>query len=210
MPPTSRQSLTAQSLLRSGGANHQPPNNSVPVYGSKGSVRGTPDYAPSYWYNGGWYYFDDPGFFHGRYDSRAESRSHASDRCAAYERARRTQWLAVVTRELHLIRRVRATLVQHTGAGELRWRVPPLYPLTRAHEGRAGLSAVDSATRWGRPGGAAAADRRRWRQWVPPIKQVGHDSGWGRTLELGRWRRSLRRRRATGSSPRCGIERSAV
>jgi hypothetical protein len=34
--------------------------------------------------------------------------------------------------------------------------------------------------------------------------------GWGRTPELGRWRRSLRRRRATGSSPRCGIERSAV
>jgi hypothetical protein len=29
-------------------------------------------------------------------------------------------------------------------------RVPPLYPLTRAHEGRAGMSAVDSATRWGR------------------------------------------------------------
>ncbi len=44
-------------------------------------------------------------------DSRAESRSHASDRCAAYERARRTQLLAAVTRELHLIRRLCATLV---------------------------------------------------------------------------------------------------
>ena len=31
-----------------------------------------------------------------------------------------------------------------------RRRVPPLYPLTCAHEGRAGMSAVDSATRWGR------------------------------------------------------------
>ena len=47
---------------------HQPPNNSVPVYGSKGSIRGTPDYAPSYWYNGGWYYLGDPRFFHGRYN----------------------------------------------------------------------------------------------------------------------------------------------
>jgi hypothetical protein len=32
-------------------------------------------------------------------------------------------------------------------------RVPPLYPLTRAHEGRAALSVVDSATRWGPPAG---------------------------------------------------------
>ena len=40
-------------------------------------------------------------------------------------------------------------------------RVPPLYPLPRAHEGRAGMSAVDSATCWGRLGGAAAAGRRR-------------------------------------------------
>jgi hypothetical protein len=47
---------------------HQPPDNSVPVYGSKGSIRGTSGYAPSYWYNGGWYYFGDPGFFHGRYN----------------------------------------------------------------------------------------------------------------------------------------------
>jgi hypothetical protein len=36
----------------------------------------------------------------------------------------------------------------NTGMGAR--RVPPLYPLTRAHEGRAALSAVDSATRWGR------------------------------------------------------------
>ena len=47
---------------------HQPPNNSVPVYGSKGSIRGTSGYAPSYWYNGGWYDFGDPGFFRGRYN----------------------------------------------------------------------------------------------------------------------------------------------
>jgi hypothetical protein len=38
-----------------------------------------------------------------------------------------------------------------------RGRVPPLYPLPRAHEGRAGMSAVDSATCWGRLGGAVAA-----------------------------------------------------
>jgi hypothetical protein len=37
-----------------------------------------------------------------------------------------------------------ATAAQHLP------RVPPLYLLTRAHEGRAALSAVDSATRWGR------------------------------------------------------------
>ena len=42
-----------------------------------------------------------------------------------------------------------------------RGRVPPLYPLPRAHEGRAGMSAVDSATCWGRLGGAVAAGRRR-------------------------------------------------
>ena len=47
-------------------------------------------------------------------DSRAETRSHASDRCAACERTRRTQWLAAATRELHLLRRMCATLVQHT------------------------------------------------------------------------------------------------
>jgi len=47
---------------------HQPPNNSVPVYASKRSVHGTPDFAPSYWYGGGWYYFGEPGFVHGRWN----------------------------------------------------------------------------------------------------------------------------------------------
>jgi hypothetical protein len=47
---------------------HQPPNNTVPIYGPKGAFRGTPDYTPSYWYNGERYYFGDPGFFHGRYN----------------------------------------------------------------------------------------------------------------------------------------------
>jgi peptide deformylase len=46
--------------------------------------------------------------------------------------------------------------------------------------------------------------------WPPSPDSVFAKFGWGRTLELGRLRRSLRRRRATGSSPRCGIERSAV
>jgi hypothetical protein len=46
----------------------QPPNNSVSVYGSRESSYGTPDYTPSYWYNGARYYFGDPGFFHGRYN----------------------------------------------------------------------------------------------------------------------------------------------
>jgi hypothetical protein len=69
-------------------------------------------------------------------------------------------------------------LLRPRGAGELRGhrqqaalkdqrfrgrRVPPLYPLPRAHEGRAGMSAVDSATCWGRLGGAVAAGRRRIR-----------------------------------------------
>ena len=47
---------------------HQPPNNSVPMYRSKESIRGTPDFAPSYWYGGGWYYFGEPGFSHGRWN----------------------------------------------------------------------------------------------------------------------------------------------
>ena len=46
----------------------QPPNDSVPVYGARGSIRGTPDYTPSYWYNGERYYFGEPGFFRGRYN----------------------------------------------------------------------------------------------------------------------------------------------
>jgi hypothetical protein len=47
---------------------HQPPNNSVPVFASKGSIRGTPDYTLSYWYNGARYYYGDPRLFHGRYN----------------------------------------------------------------------------------------------------------------------------------------------
>src|SRR5579863_2166293 len=47
---------------------HQPPNNNVPIYGSNGSIGGNPDYAPSYWYYGGQYYFGAPGFFRGRYN----------------------------------------------------------------------------------------------------------------------------------------------
>jgi len=47
---------------------HQPPNNTVPVYGAKGAMRGAPDYTPSYWYNGTQYYFGEPGFFRGRYN----------------------------------------------------------------------------------------------------------------------------------------------
>jgi hypothetical protein len=47
---------------------HQPPNNSVPMYRSKESIRGAPDFAPSYWYGGGWYYFGEPHFFHGRWN----------------------------------------------------------------------------------------------------------------------------------------------
>jgi hypothetical protein len=46
----------------------QPPNDSVPVYGARGSIRGTPGYTPSYWYNGEQYYFGEPGFYHGRYN----------------------------------------------------------------------------------------------------------------------------------------------
>ena len=38
----------------------QPPNNSVPMYRSRESIRGTPNIAPSYWYGGGWYYFGEP------------------------------------------------------------------------------------------------------------------------------------------------------
>ena len=47
---------------------HQPPNDSVPVYGPRGSIRGTPDYTPSYWYYGEQYYYGEPGFHHGRYN----------------------------------------------------------------------------------------------------------------------------------------------
>jgi hypothetical protein len=47
---------------------HQPPNNTSPVFGARGAARGTPDYSPSYWYNGDRYYFGAPGFFRGRYN----------------------------------------------------------------------------------------------------------------------------------------------
>jgi len=47
---------------------HQPPNNNVPIYGPKGTIGDTPDAAPSYWYNGGRYYFGRPGFFRGHYN----------------------------------------------------------------------------------------------------------------------------------------------
>ena len=47
---------------------HQPPSNSAPVYASKGRKGGTPAYVPSYWYDGGRYYFGDPGFFRRQYN----------------------------------------------------------------------------------------------------------------------------------------------
>jgi hypothetical protein len=47
----------------------QPPNNTVPVFGSKGAVTGEPDYTPYYYgYNGERYYFGRPGFYRGRYN----------------------------------------------------------------------------------------------------------------------------------------------
>jgi hypothetical protein len=48
---------------------HQPPSNSVPVFGRKGASRGVPDYSPVYWdYNGDWHYYGRPGFYRGRYN----------------------------------------------------------------------------------------------------------------------------------------------
>jgi len=90
-------------------------------------------------------------------------------------------------------------------------RVPPLYPLSRAHEGRAGMSAVDSATCWGRLGGAVAAGRRRPFVLAKCGIRFGADDG-ARAIGADDdvMLRPPRRRRATGSSPRCGIERSAV
>jgi hypothetical protein len=90
-------------------------------------------------------------------------------------------------------------------------RVPPLYPLTRAHEGRAGMSAVDSATCWGRLGGAVAAGRRRPFVLAKCGIRFGADDG-ARAIGADDdvMLRPPRRRRATGSSARCGIERSAV
>jgi hypothetical protein len=47
---------------------HQPPDNSVPTYAAKASGRRIPAYTPSYWYDGGRYYYGEPGFFRGRYN----------------------------------------------------------------------------------------------------------------------------------------------
>ncbi len=47
---------------------HQPPDSRVPIFGPKGAIRSTPYDAPSYWYNGEWYYFGEPRFFRGRYN----------------------------------------------------------------------------------------------------------------------------------------------
>jgi hypothetical protein len=47
---------------------HQPPNNSVPVYASKGAVQGAPDFTPRYWNGAGWYYFGAPRFVRGRWN----------------------------------------------------------------------------------------------------------------------------------------------
>lgn len=48
---------------------HQPPSNSTPIYGPRGAIGLGPDEeAPSYWYNGDWYYFGRPGFYRGRYN----------------------------------------------------------------------------------------------------------------------------------------------
>jgi hypothetical protein len=48
---------------------HQPPSNSVPVFGSKGRNSHAPAYVPSYYgYDGGRYYFGHPGFFQRRYN----------------------------------------------------------------------------------------------------------------------------------------------
>jgi hypothetical protein len=48
---------------------HQPPNNTIPVYGRKGAVTGEPDYSPQYFgYDGELHYFGRPGFVRGRYN----------------------------------------------------------------------------------------------------------------------------------------------
>jgi hypothetical protein len=47
---------------------HQPPNETIPVYGSRRSISRAPDYTPQYWYNGDWYYYGEPGFYRGRYN----------------------------------------------------------------------------------------------------------------------------------------------
>ena len=47
---------------------HQPPNNSAPIYASKGPIQGNPDFTPRYWNGAGWYYFGAPRFVHGRWN----------------------------------------------------------------------------------------------------------------------------------------------
>jgi len=63
---------------------HQPPSNSVPIYSNRSAGRNSPGYGaagfaapgsnfpnygtPSYWWDGGHYYFGNPGFLHGRYN----------------------------------------------------------------------------------------------------------------------------------------------
>jgi hypothetical protein len=47
---------------------HQPPNNTVPVYASRGAIQGAPDFTPRYWNGGGWSYFGAPRFVHGRWN----------------------------------------------------------------------------------------------------------------------------------------------
>ena len=100
------------------------------------------------------------------------------------------------------------------------WRVPPLYPLTRAHEGRADpATLVSRATRDQTDPLAPPAGRRRHFQWVPPINRSQRDHPkterarfrLGANDELGRSRRTLMmmllwlpaapRGSATGSSP---------
>jgi hypothetical protein len=45
---------------------HQPPNETIPVYGPN---RSGPDYTPRYYgYDGEWHYFGRPRFFRGRYN----------------------------------------------------------------------------------------------------------------------------------------------
>jgi hypothetical protein len=48
---------------------HQPPNNTVPVFGAKGAATGEPDYSPQYFgYDGELHYFGRPRFYRGRYN----------------------------------------------------------------------------------------------------------------------------------------------
>jgi hypothetical protein len=46
----------------------QPPNDSKPIYASKGSIQGAPDFTPRYWNGAGWYYFGAPRFVHGHWN----------------------------------------------------------------------------------------------------------------------------------------------